>query len=54
MLGGGGGGGGKTPNNFFWPVGLKFGLKIRGAVSPGPSPGSATEFLGCTDFQNYL
>ena len=37
-----GGGGGGLQNKFFWPFGPPFGLKIRGAGLPGPSPGSAT------------
>ena len=28
----------------FWPFRPQFGLKIRGAGPPGPSPGSATAF----------
>ena len=36
------GGGGGLQNKFFWPFGPPFGLKIRGAGLPGPSPESAT------------
>ena len=36
-------GGEAVSNEFFWPFGPQFGLKIRGAGSPGPSSGSPTE-----------
>ena len=35
-------GGGGLQKIFFWPLGPQFGLKIRGAAPPGPSPRSAT------------
>ena len=34
--------GGAVSKNFFWSFGPQFGLKIRGAGPPGPSPRSAT------------
>ena len=34
--------GGQFPKNFFWSFGPQFGLKLRGAGPPGPSPRSAT------------
>ena len=33
----------RSKKNFFRPLGPQFGPKIRGAGSPGPSPGSATD-----------
>ena len=42
---GGGAGSKKKISRLFWP---QFGLKIRGARPPGPSPGSATG-LECSD-----
>ena len=38
----GGGGGPSLQTNFFLPFGPQFGLRIRGAGPPGPSPGSIT------------
>ena len=38
-------GGGRSQKNFFRPFEPQFGLKIRGAAPPGPSPGSATVLL---------
>ena len=38
----GGGGGGRCPKKIFRPFGPQYGIKIRGAGPPGPSPGSAT------------
>ena len=40
---GGGGGGAGLQKIFFGPFGPQFGLEIRGAGPPGPSPGSATD-----------
>ena len=42
---GGGGGAVWCPKNFFQRFEPQFGLKIRGAGLPGPSPGSATAML---------
>ena len=42
---GGGGGLQKTQKNFFRPFGPQFGLKIRGNLAPGPSPGCVTFLL---------
>ena len=38
----------KRDQFFFRPFGPQFGLKIRGADPPGPSPGSATAFRWST------
>ena len=47
-----------SKNNFFLPFGAQFGVKIRGgglgAGSPGPFPGSATEFVIIQVFLSYL
>ena len=47
----GGGGGLKI---FFRPFGPHFGIKIRGAGSPGPSPGSATAFPSVPPWTRYI
>ena len=42
---------------FFLPFGAQFGVKIRGGLgagSPGPFPGSATEFVIIQVFLSYL
>ena len=36
---------GGGPKNFFRPFGHQFGVEIRGAGPPGPSPGSATDVM---------
>ena len=61
IMGGGGGhpdpeirGGGQSQKFFFRPFGPHFGLKIRGAGSPGPSPGSATAFPSVPPWTRYI